>query len=191
MCDPVTIVGLALSAASTYMQQQSAEAQADHANKIAEAEAANATQATLNDYQQSALRDIEEQQAASQESRTAAEEARAARATARVASGEAGVSGLSIDALEREYAAQNLRNQDVITSNLAMRQRQSAQDRKAINTTGRSRVNQAAASQQLAPSRLGAALQIGAAGLNPRGIQNKQSVKRNSLSIPAQQNVRR
>jgi len=165
MCNPV-FIGFALSAASTVMEQQAAEASADAANKNAEAQARNATQATLNDYSQTAQRDLQEQSAAAQELDQNQMAAARQQATARVSSGEAGVSGLSIDALERGYKGQELRNSDVIQRNLAFQQQQSAQTRKSIYTTGKGRVNQAAASMKTKPSRLGAALQIGGAGLD-------------------------
>lgn len=166
MCDPVSIIGFGLSAASTMMGAQAQQAQADYQNKLAIANARNATQATLNDYNQSALRDVQEEAAAAQKVQAQVDEARALRARARVSAGESGVSGLSVDALDRSIAGDALGNITTINQNRAWTQQQSNMNKKALYTTGKSRTNEAASSMRSGPSAIGTALQIGAAGLD-------------------------
>lgn len=166
MCDPVSIGMFSLSALSTAVGYKAQSAQADYQNKMAYAQAENARQATINDYNQSSLRSIEEEDASAQKVRMQIEEMRKAQATARVSAGEAGVSGLSVDTLFRDIEGQGLSNVDVVNQNLAMFQRQNEQNKKAIHTTGKSRGNQAASRLNAGPSALGAALEIGGAGLS-------------------------
>lgn len=164
MCNPA-FIAFGLQAASIGVGYQAQKAQADYQNQMAHATAANARQAAINDYNQSFLREMEEEAATVQKIDMQLEQMRQAQARARVSAGEAGVAGLSVDALSRDIAGQAASNISVLNQNAHMASRQAMQDRRAIETTGQSRVNQAASSMSAGPSLLGAALQIGGAGV--------------------------
>lgn len=163
MCDPTMmfVASVATSALGGYAQYQAQSQQAAYQNRLAIATAENAKQATINDYNQSALRDAQEEAAAAQQVQAGSREAARARATLRTSAGEAGVAGVSLAALERDFYAQELRNQDVINQNLRWQRQQAGMDRKSIHSTGVSRRNQAASSMMARPSFLGTALQVG------------------------------
>ena len=96
MCDPVSIGLGILQAGSTIQgqrQQAKAQAQAQRNATIAE------QQRYLSEVSASRLRERQEKIAAAQRIQQSTTAAREARATARVSAGEAGVAGLSVDAL--------------------------------------------------------------------------------------------
>ena len=98
MCDPVT-AGIAMSVASAGTQVIGQRQQARAQAKVQ----ANASKAERERYLQEVssmrVQQGQEQVAAAQRINESAKKAREARATARVSAGEAGVAGLSVDAL--------------------------------------------------------------------------------------------
>lgn len=128
MCNPAFIVagiGLAVSAAQTYTQYQS---QNDFANQQASAQ--NDAIRQQQEYQNRLIqlegerfqaesnairtRQLQEQQALARQQGQASKEFRSAQATALVQSGEAGVTGLSVDALLADFTRQELGYQEGI-----------------------------------------------------------------------------
>jgi hypothetical protein len=122
-CEATTVLmiaGIAVAAASTgaslYAQSEQADAQADYQVKLAEARnkeisenyvlATNAYQMQVNSLNRRV--DQEQERMASEEEKNAIRAAQA-RATVRTASGEAGVSGVSVNALLRDFMAQESR----------------------------------------------------------------------------------
>lgn len=107
-CDPVTLMAasLAISAASAAAQHQSAKAQAEATarHQIAVSKAA-AAQSAAHMSDQIALNRAEQLQHA-RERESVAEKASLVRSRAMVSAGESGVSGASIDALNRDYLGQ-------------------------------------------------------------------------------------
>lgn len=128
MCNPAFIVagiGLAVSAAQTYTQYQS---QNDFANQQATAQ--NNAIRQQQEYQNRLIqlegeryqaesnavrtRQLQEQQALARQQGEASKEFRSAQATALVQSGEAGVTGLSVDSLLADFTRQELGYQEGI-----------------------------------------------------------------------------
>lgn len=100
MCDPISIgLGIASGAMQYQGQRQAAKTQATMQRRASEQEAKRHL------AQVSAMRTKErfQQMEASQKLQANQRRAQEARATARVASGEAGVSGLSVDAIMNDY----------------------------------------------------------------------------------------
>ncbi|MBW9073294.1 virion core protein, T7 gp14 family [Agrobacterium deltaense] len=99
MCDPITMVAAALGTAQTvtgYIGERQAAA-AQNAMVRENQKAANAN--LVREYADVQTRQIQEEDAAAVQKQDISREARAARATTMAAAGEAGVSGLSVDAL--------------------------------------------------------------------------------------------
>ena len=96
MCDPISI-GLGVLSSYTQMQgqRQMASAQAQAQANASKAE----RQRYLQEVSSMRVQQGQEQVAAAQRINESAKKAREARATARVSAGEAGVAGLSVDAL--------------------------------------------------------------------------------------------
>ena len=98
MCDPVTIaVGMAVAQTgmSIHGQRQQAKTQA----KVQKNASAAERQRYLHEVSSMRIQQGQEQVAAAQRIQESTRKAREARATARVSAGEAGVAGLSVDAL--------------------------------------------------------------------------------------------
>ncbi|NDB35827.1 MAG: hypothetical protein EB023_10930 [Flavobacteriia bacterium] len=128
MCSPAIAfagVGLALGVAQSYIQYQS---QMDYAN--AQAQAQNDAIRQQQEYQNRLIqleneryqaetnavraRQLQEQQALARQGQQARKEVQALQATALVQSGEAGVTGLSVDALLADFTRQELNYQEAI-----------------------------------------------------------------------------
>ena len=120
MCTPTLILGVALSAAQAGVSFAGAQAQADAQQDQYEANQKAARLAAANRYASQQTRIIQEEAAASQKKQNVALKAQAARSTARVAAGEAGVTGLSVDALMQDFAAQEGRYTSAVDQNYAM-----------------------------------------------------------------------
>jgi len=98
MCDPVTIgIGMAVASAGTQIigQQQQAKTQA----KVQKNASAAERERYLREVSSMRTQQGQEQVAAAQRIQASTKKAREARSTARVSAGEAGVAGLSVDAL--------------------------------------------------------------------------------------------
>ena len=96
MCDPISIaMGIGQAGMSIIGQQQAANAQAQAQAQASKAE----RQRYLHEVSSMRIQQGQEQVAAAQRLQESATKAREARATARVSAGEAGVAGLSVDAL--------------------------------------------------------------------------------------------
>lgn len=116
MCEPTTIM-MALQVASAVgtvaSQKQAADAQAD-ANQRQYQNTIRAFNANIN---QTNLEMTQEREASMQKLAENNLKAQAARATARTASGEAGVSGLSVDALMGDIYGKQGRYNDSVATN--------------------------------------------------------------------------
>lgn len=156
MCDPIS-AGLAIGAGVLNYagQQQMANAQA----------AANAQGRELAIQNQrlqiQALnnQEDEDRREASDAIMRSSQEAEAVAATARVASGEAGVSGLSVDALMGDIVMQETANRRTILDTQDNRQRQRQLDREGLGITTQSQINQMPIPEY--PSFFGTFLQTG------------------------------
>ena len=99
MCEPITIASIAMSAASASMQIQGQRQQAKIQRRVQENASKVERQRYLNEVSSLRTQQAQEQVAAAQKLQANKTRAREARATARVSAGEAGVAGLSVDAL--------------------------------------------------------------------------------------------
>ncbi len=138
MCDPATALTIASGVASFVGQQQAASAQ----------EAANEQGRQLAiQNQQLQIRALQNQE--DEDSKRAAEAladnsraAEALKATARVSAGEAGISGLSVDALLGDLTRQESENAGEIIQTLDFQQRQRDLQREGTGITTQSQINQ-------------------------------------------------
>jgi hypothetical protein len=128
-------VSLAMSAASTVMQHQDAQSAADDANKAADANAKLARESAITQYGQLQQRELQEREASGQKSMQTAMDARALRARALASADDAGVTGLSVDALLRDINGQEGRAQTAIDRNLGFVTSDSARRRRASTQT--------------------------------------------------------
>jgi len=114
MCDPVTI-GIAMGAASAGTQVMGQRQMAKTQAKVQKNASAAERQRYLHEVSSMRLQQGQEQVAAAQRIQESTRKAREARSTARVSAGEAGVAGLSVDALindlTREEASYNFATQ--------------------------------------------------------------------------------
>lgn len=172
MCGPLLIplATLAITAVSTVAsiraQQSQAQAQADAQNaynrqiEANQLTARNENLGALEVERDTALDDTREQV----NRNTMA--LRKAQATARVSAGEAGVSGLSVDALLRDLAGQAGYDNATATENYLRQSQDINLRRQNVQTSAVNAVNSVRQPQIQSPDYLGGALRIGQAGLN-------------------------
>lgn len=108
MCPPAIAIGLGIAQAGSQIigQQQQAKTQAKVQRNASVAE----RQRYLAEVSSMRVQQRQEQVAAAQRIQASAKRAREARATARVSAGEAGVAGLSVDALINDLTRQEAEN---------------------------------------------------------------------------------
>lgn len=179
MCEPTTLVAasLALTAASTaatiYSQQQAMDAQAatnqrQYENQMA-AYKANVAQSNMDLVNLDRLK-RQEAEDASAKMITANSDARRDMSKATVAAGEAGVSGLSVDALLAELGGKAGRTNSTIETNYLRRNDALEMDRSNIYTTKTNNWAQTASAinslkTPTQPDYIGAGLRIAGAGI--------------------------
>ena len=159
----IPLLGFALSAASAvagFMGQQ-AEYKAAMAQKQENDRAA--AEAARNRYKaiQNSLRS--EQKKATGESMEASKEALKARSRAKVAAGEAGISGLSVDALLSDFKSQEDMYLGRIDQNYSTTFMSFEDEKVGAYDTARARINSMAT--PVKPSFLGTGIRIASAGL--------------------------
>jgi hypothetical protein len=173
MCDPVSFAGFAIGAASQVTSYMSASAEAKTQNQLAENNRIEANRAASDQYASIQERMLQERAAAGRELETANKDAAKARATASVTSGEAGVSGISVDSLIADYNAQQGQFERTNEQNLKMTQDSLRDQLKGVKANAEGRINsvQKVAKPSLAP------FAIGIAGSGLDAYTNK--IKRN------------
>jgi len=169
MCDPVSIGLGILQAGSTIQgqrQQAKAQAQAQRNATIAE------QQRHLTEMSASRLRERQEKVAAAQRIQQSTTKAREARATARVSAGEAGVAGLSVDALINDMT-----RKEAEFSFSVQQQMQFANMNRQLgfeDGANRSRMNMLSINKPIAqPNYLGAAISGASTGLSAYSAMNQ------------------
>ncbi len=171
MCGPALIpaIGLVVSAAgavATYKAQSDAAETTENFQKAQAREgAASARESFDNQNKDIQARSREEDDAASQAIRVNQQEAAKAKATARVASGEAGVSGLSVDALLNDFNRQEDDYTNSILTNRSIGRRQEQGALKGIRTGTQAQLSSLRYAPVRRPSYLTPGLQIAGAGL--------------------------
>lgn len=163
MCNPMALVGLAVSAAQTAVGYAGQVQQANQQNKLYAANAVNANRAAVAQYADTQNRIGQEQAKAAQEKQEVAREARAARATALVNAETAGVSGLSVDGLLQEFWGRQGQFNANTDQNLAWTEQQLTNSMKGIKAQATDRINSVQRAQR--PSFLDAGLRIVGAGV--------------------------
>lgn len=118
MCiDPLSAASAALSVAGSVAGYSAARSQAAAQNQAYLDNARDANDAAGHQYAALAHRGVEERDAASQKLAQSSIDALKARSTARTAAGEAGVTGLSVEALLGDLVGQQGRRDETIRQN--------------------------------------------------------------------------
>lgn len=168
----LTAASMAIStvgAVTQYMgQQAAADAQAQHQTNVMARTQENAEAARRLEVMQIDRRIEEERDGASQKLQQNSIEAAKARSRARVSSGEAGVSGLSVDALMADFSRQESVYREGVRGNLDRFTDQAQMEKRGSKAKQQSRVNGAFSQMRPVsrPSFLQPAMQIGSAGID-------------------------
>lgn len=164
MCDPITMVAAALGTAQTvtgYVGERQAAA-AQNAMVRENQKAANAN--LVREYADVQTRQIQEEDAAAVQKQDISREARAARATTMAAAGEAGVSGLSVDALLADVYGKEATAKDRISQNSGFTTSNLTREMDGLKAKAQDRIN--SMPWVTGPSSFAAALKIGGVGLD-------------------------
>ncbi|OOO32855.1 hypothetical protein EFR00_30470 [Rhizobium sophoriradicis] len=164
MCDPGSMIGLAVGAAAQAFQYRSDVAAAEEQNKLYRQNAARANQNARDQMFQTQQRMLQEQEKAGAEKADNLKEAREAKATATVAAGESGVSGLSVDALLAEFDGRASLANDRIDQNTDWTLNQLSNEMKGIRSNAEDRINSVQRSAK--PSLFDAGLRIAGKGID-------------------------
>lgn len=163
MCDPLSLIGLGVSALTEVVSYQGQVAAAEQQNQLYRDNAARANQNARDQMFQTQQRMLQEQEAAATEKIDNSREARAAKATASAAAGEAGVTGLSVDALMREFDGRAAEANDRIDQNTEWSMTQLNNEMKGVRANAEDRIN--SVQRAAKPSFWDAGLRIAGAGL--------------------------
>lgn len=167
MCNPAIAV-MAFSAVTTAYSINEQRTQANWQAAVEEQNAARANEANLENYklqnQQLNLQELQENEQAAVEKHKQKLAVQKGVAEARVASGEAGVSGLSIDSIFADVVRQGAENMTTIDRNLKDSNQQRDADRKVLFNSAKAGV-QNPQTYKAKHANLGAGLQIVGAGL--------------------------
>lgn len=154
------VIGVATTAYTYYDTDQNVKAQ----NRINQAQAEEGAALAAESFKQQAgavrLRESEEAEAATLEKFENRKQAAQARATARVSSGEAGVSGVSVDQLIQDFHRQELNFETGTNRNLELANSQSEQDLKGLRSGAIDRVIGTRRAPTQRPSYLAAGLDV-------------------------------
>lgn len=178
MCEPTTIamVGLALTAASTYAQVDAQKKQMHATERANEAQYQGAMTAYRGNLANIEVTRGQMAADATQKTNENNAASRAAQATALTSAGENGVSGLSVGALLRDLAGQaGYDNTNVETQYLRQNEALNVKRENAFNMTS-SEIN--SLKTPAAPDYAGAALRLGQAGTNAyANVQRGNAIK--------------
>ncbi|MGR9178449.1 virion core protein, T7 gp14 family [Rhizobium leguminosarum] len=164
MCDPGSMIGLAVGAATQAFQYRSDVAAAEEQNKLYRQNAARANQNARDQMFQTQQRMLQEQEKAGAEEADNLRDAREAKATATVAAGESGVSGLSVDALLAEFDGRAATANDRIDQNTDWTLSQLNNEMKGIRSNAEDRIN--SVQRAAKPSFFDAGLRIAGKGID-------------------------
>lgn len=170
MCNPavgMAVAQFAMSAASgiagfgAQTSQYEAQQQQYKNNRI------EANKAAVGQYAALQNRQLQEAKATSQEQQTLSREAAQGRATAKVAAGEAGVTGLSVDALVADYYGQEGRHERTLSNNYQMQSDYLRGEMEGVQSQAEGRINSVDQGQK--PSFADAAIRIIGGGIDAFG----------------------
>ncbi len=164
MCEMMTIA-TAIQVAGTAYQAYSADQQVDAQNKFAKAQAKEggrlANESFINQAGQAHLADSQASEAASTELIENTKRAAEARSTARVSAGEAGVSGVSVDALLNDFYDQEATYSQGVQRQLELGREQTSMDLKGFRSNALDRSNSFRSPALQRPSYLAAGITAG------------------------------
>ncbi|MBY5849793.1 hypothetical protein HFN51_04375 [Rhizobium leguminosarum] len=159
MCDPISLAGFAIGAASQVTSYMAASQEAQTQNKLAENNRIEANHAAADQYAAIQERMLQEKAAAGRELEGANKQAAQARATASVTTGEAGITGISADSLIADYNAQQGQFERTNEQNLKMTQDGLRDQLRGVKSQAEGRINsvQKVAKPSFAPFAIGIA----------------------------------
>lgn len=169
----IPIITLVISAAATAYSVDAQNKSVKAENKVREIGAESARQSFRDQASDMNLRVQQEQEAAVNAKMENAKRAAEARGTARAASGQAGVAGLSVDALMADFYRQEGTYRAVTDSNLSASIEQSQRELKGLRSTAQSR--EASLRPEAVPGYLGAGLRIAGQGVQAYDTHKRQS----------------
>lgn len=168
MCEPTTLAlaTFALSAAGTAATVSAQQSQAKAQNRAAVAAAENANQSTRLqiEQEQRRIRQVRDQE--TQRQFNLRRQIRRQESTARVQSAEAGVAGVSVDALLGQINREGAEGVFTIGRNFDNALQQSEMNLLSIASQSKGRNNSAKSSQTAGPSSVAAGLQLAGSGLD-------------------------
>ncbi|MBB2681892.1 UNVERIFIED_ORG: vacuolar-type H+-ATPase subunit H [Rhizobium esperanzae] len=176
MCDPVSMIGLAIGAAQQVVSFQAQSQAANEQNRLYADNAKRANQTARDQMFQTQQRMLQEQEKAGAEKADNLRDAREAKATATVAAGEGGVSGLSVDALLAEFDGRAATANDRIDQNTDWTLAQLNNEMKGIRSNAEDRIN--SVQRAAKPSFFDAGLRIVGEGLD----QYDKKLQRDALT---------
>lgn len=161
MCDIGTVFGVLSSVVGFISDSQNAKDEERFRRAQAEANRVSAENAARIQADQVNQGEAQEAIKSAQQISEVRKDALQARARARVAAGEAGVAGISVDALQRDFGAQEGRFVDATRQNLEFAAAQNRNSIEAIRNKAAGRIIATRAKPVSKPSFFGAALRIG------------------------------
>lgn len=164
MCDPLTLAATALGVAQTGVSYISANQAAKQQNNMVRENQKAANADLVREYADVQRRQIQEEDAAAVQKQDVAREARATRATTMVAAGEAGVSGLSVEALLADVYGKEATAKDRMSQNTGFTTENLTREMDGLKAKAQDRINSIPWSN--GPSPFAAALKIGGIGLD-------------------------
>jgi hypothetical protein len=177
MCDPITIAvsSFAIGAVQTGMQYVAGNQAAKQQNDMVRENQRAANANLVREYADVQTRQIQEEDAAAVQKQDVSREARAARATTMAAAGEAGVSGLSVEALLADVYGKEATAKDRVSQNTGFTTDNLTREMDGLKAKATDRINSMPWAS--GPSPFAAALKIGGVGLD--GYNNyKKSLPR-------------
>lgn len=177
MCNPLMMASFAISAAQGVVGFMGEQEEHRKQEEFRQQNIKNANAAALDQYNQTLTRIGQEGDATGIAKAEATRDARAARATATVAAGEAGISGLSVDALLSDFYGREGTYADQLTQQNEWTNTQLQYDMRGIHANATDRAN--SIPKPTAPNFFTTGLKIAGAGVGAYGSYQK-SIERKS-----------
>lgn len=163
MCDPIALLGLAVSAGSSVMSYQAQEQQYQLQHQMYEQNAKNAAASFMDNQKALGNREVQEQEANTETKLTTGLQAQEAEATALTQANAMGVGGISVDLMAQDFEARSDRYNASQDTQLGWTLDQLQQEKIGAGDQYVDRVN--SVSPGTAPSFADAGLRIASAGL--------------------------
>ena len=178
MCDPISMAlgSLVVGTAKSVAQFKAESAAADQQNAYYRENAARANKAAQEQMFQTQQRMLQEQEAGAEEKIKNMRDARADRASATVAAGESGASGLSVDALLREFSINESQANDAVDRNTELSINQLQNEITGIRANAEDRIN--GVQRAAKPSFFNTGLKIAGQGLDAYSMYSDLKEKR-------------